>query len=300
EVTALSAPLAVAGQADRELGERPFLAVDRDRAAMLLRDDVVADREAEPGAFAGRLGREEGLEQLVADLSRDAGAVVAHLDLDRGAVVMRRDAEDRPKPGLAIGAGALVGGVEAVAEEVEEHPGDVLRHQLERFRRRVEIAFERDVEGLVLRPGAVIGEVQRLVDERVDVDLAPRECSSIDLTMLSARRPCSPILSRLPVSISIVSSRSARLSSSSVSSAGPAISFSSSSSSIDRWAKLLTKLSGFLISWAMPAVSWPSEAIFSACIRLACAVLNSPSAFSAASRAARISSSDRFLSVMSE
>ena len=26
--------------------------------------------------------------------------------------------------------------------------------------------------------------------------------------------------------------------------------------------KLLTKLSGFLISWAMPAVSWPSEASF--------------------------------------
>ena len=55
----------VAGQADRELGEFADLAVDLDRAAMLLGDDVIADREAEPGAFAGRLGREERLEQLV-------------------------------------------------------------------------------------------------------------------------------------------------------------------------------------------------------------------------------------------
>ena len=75
------------------------------------------------------------------------------------------------------------------------------------------------------------------------------------LTMLSARLPCSAILSRLPVSISIVSSISARLSSSSAASAGAAVSFSSSSSSTERPAKLLTKLSGFLISCAMPAVS---------------------------------------------
>ena len=32
--------------------------------------------------------------------------------------------------------------------------------------------------------------------------------------------------------------------------------------------KLLTKLSGFLISCAMPAVSWPSEASFSVWTRL--------------------------------
>ena len=79
------------------------------------------------------------------------------------------------------------------------------------------------------------------------------------LTMLSARLPCSAIFSRLPVSISIVSSISARLSSSSVAIAGAVVSFNSSSSSTDRLAKLLTKLSGFLISWAMPAVSWPER-----------------------------------------
>ncbi len=33
--------------------------------------------------------------------------------------------------------------------------------------------------------------------------------------------------------------------------------------SADSVEKLFTKFSGFLISWAMPAVSWPSEASFS-------------------------------------
>src|SRR6266481_2298903 len=69
-------------QADRELGELAKRAVDLDRAAMLLGDDVVADRQAEAGSFAGRLGREEGLEQFVAEFGWDAGAVVAHPDLD--------------------------------------------------------------------------------------------------------------------------------------------------------------------------------------------------------------------------
>ena len=41
--------------------------------------------------------------------------------------------------------------------------------------------------------------------------------------------------------------------------------------------KLLTKLSGFLISWAMPAVSWPSEASFSVWTRRSCAVRRSSS-----------------------
>ena len=46
----------------------------------------------------------------------------------------------------------------------------------------------------------------------------------------------------------------------------------SSISSAEIAEKLLTKLSGFLISCAMPAVSWPSEASFSVCTRRSCAV----------------------------
>src|SRR5580693_5990547 len=71
-----------AGQADCKFGEFAEPAVDLDRAAVLLRDDVIADRETQPGAFAGRLGRKERLEQFVPDLGGDAGAVVPHPDLD--------------------------------------------------------------------------------------------------------------------------------------------------------------------------------------------------------------------------
>ena len=48
-------------------------------------------------------------------------------------------------------------------------------------------------------------------------------------------------------------------------------------SSTETAEKLLTKLSGFLISCAMPAVSWPSEASFSVWTRRSCAVRKSSS-----------------------
>ena len=60
----------------------PELGLDIDPAAMLLDDDVVGHREAEPGSFSGRLGGEEGIEHLLPDLGRDAGAVVANADFD--------------------------------------------------------------------------------------------------------------------------------------------------------------------------------------------------------------------------
>jgi hypothetical protein len=40
-------------QTYRKFGERSRLAVDRDRAAMLLRHDVVGDRQAKPRALTG-------------------------------------------------------------------------------------------------------------------------------------------------------------------------------------------------------------------------------------------------------
>ena len=52
----------LARQADDELGEFVRSAVDLDRAAVLLGDDVVADRQAQSRAFAGRLGGKERLK----------------------------------------------------------------------------------------------------------------------------------------------------------------------------------------------------------------------------------------------
>ena len=114
-----------------------------------------------------------------------------------------------------------------------------------------------------------------------------RECSSMFLTIESARLPCCTTLSRLPASSSI---NSAVCSSSC--GAEPIASFSSSMSSIDSAAKLLTKFSGFLISCAMPAVSWPSEASFSVWISRSCAALSSSRDF-ASSRVRASTSSNR-------
>ena len=69
-------------EADRELAEFADPAVDFYRTAMLLGDDVIGNRQAEPGAFPGRLCRNKGLEQFVPDLGRDTGAVVAHPHFD--------------------------------------------------------------------------------------------------------------------------------------------------------------------------------------------------------------------------
>ena len=74
------------------------------------------------------------------------------------------------KPAVGAVSRALVRGIEAVAEQVQQHPGDVLRVDLDRRDPVAEVAFQRDVETLILRARAVIGEVQRLLDQRVDVD----------------------------------------------------------------------------------------------------------------------------------
>ena len=68
-------------------------------------------------------------------------------------------------------ARSLVRGVEAVAEQVEENAGDLLRRQLDWREAGLEIALQGDVEILILRPRTVIGEVQRLVDQGVEIDL---------------------------------------------------------------------------------------------------------------------------------
>jgi hypothetical protein len=52
-------------QPHRELCEIADFAIERDRTAVLQGYDLVAYRQAKPGAFPGRLGREEGLEQFL-------------------------------------------------------------------------------------------------------------------------------------------------------------------------------------------------------------------------------------------
>src|SRR5260370_26516905 len=104
-----------------ELGESADLAGDLDRAAMLMGDDVVANRKSKPGAFPGRLGGEERLEELVLDLGGNADAVVAHPNLDGLAEIPRGNRQQGVERPVAFLALALVRGIATVAEQVEEH-----------------------------------------------------------------------------------------------------------------------------------------------------------------------------------
>src|SRR5271165_2653040 len=199
-----------ARQINSELGKLAELAVDGDRTAVLLHNDVVADRQAEPGALAGRLGGEKRLEQFVPDVGRNPNAVVADADLDRVTEIARRHLQRRAEVRCDTVALAFGRRVKAVCEQVEE--------------------IERDVELLVLGAGAVIGKVERLLDQIVEVDhamLAALAARMLEHALDDAvgRLPCSAIFSRLPVSIATISSRSASLSSSSAARAGAAVSF---------------------------------------------------------------------------
>src|SRR5215813_11871937 len=158
-------------QTDLEPGKRANLAVDVDRAAMLLGDDIPADRQAEPSSFAGRFGREKWLEQLVAKFGPDADAVVAHADLYHLAEIARRHLQ--PEARLAGMAAAFVGGIEAVSEQVEQDAGDILRHELNGGRVGVQFSLQSNVEILILGARTMIGEVQRLLHQRVYVGLLP-------------------------------------------------------------------------------------------------------------------------------
>ena len=73
----------------------PGSRIDLDRTGMLLDDDVVTERKAEPGAFAGRLGGEERIEHLFLHFGRNAGAVVADPDFDAVAEVFGRGGKRR-------------------------------------------------------------------------------------------------------------------------------------------------------------------------------------------------------------
>ena len=62
--------------------------------------------------------------------------------------------------------------------------------------------MQRDIEPRFFGPRAVIGEIEALIEKRVDVGgrCSPepsRECSSMFLTMESARLPCWTTFSRL-------------------------------------------------------------------------------------------------------
>ena len=141
------------GQSNGELSELADPAIDGYRAAMLLRHDVIADRQAKASAFTSRLGREERLKEPVAVFGRDAGAVVADTDFNRVTEIPRRYLQSGLELGVAPLSLALGGGIEAIAEQVEADAGDVLGHKFDWGDGFDKISLQSDVEALILGVG---------------------------------------------------------------------------------------------------------------------------------------------------
>ena len=139
---------------------------------MLLGHDVVADRETETGALAGRLGGEKRLEQLVLDIGGNTDAVIPYPDFHRIAEIARRDFQrwfERWVVSLLL---SFSGGIEPIAEQVQTDARDILRYQFNRNEVAGVIPLERDVEVLILGTATVVGEVQRFLDQSVEIDAA--------------------------------------------------------------------------------------------------------------------------------
>jgi len=144
---------------------------------MLFDDDVVADRKAKTGAFAGRLRGEKRIENLLLHLGRNAGAVVPDPDLDLVAEVSGRGGHGRLKAVVALLAVALRCRIKAVGDEVEQDPRNLLREGVDRAGGWIERALQGDVEALLLGSRTVKGEVEAFLDQRIDVDRPAFACA---------------------------------------------------------------------------------------------------------------------------
>jgi len=120
--------------------------VQADRAAVEL-DDLTHNGQTQSGALAGRLGREEWLEDFVEVIGHDAGAGVFHFDDDLCGPASVRACQGWGK-GCAHRKRTAVGhGLGGVGEQVHEdvlHPGSIERH-----RREVALQLAHDIDPLL-------------------------------------------------------------------------------------------------------------------------------------------------------
>src|SRR5262249_13832450 len=140
----------------------PRLRVDLDRAGVLLDDDVVTDREAEPGALSRRFRSEERIEYLLFHIRRNAGAVVPDPDFHTVTQAPRRGGKGWL---IAVATSiclALRCGVEAVRNQIQQGPRDVLRKNVGLAGSRIKRSCDGDGETFFLCPRTVPGEVNAI------------------------------------------------------------------------------------------------------------------------------------------
>src|SRR4029450_1362128 len=97
---------------------------------MLLHNDVVTDREPEPGSFSGRLRCEERVEHLFLYFRWNTGAVVPNPDFHTIAQASCRGHQGwliaiAFSPGFTLGRS-----VKSVGDQIEQNPCDVLREDI--------------------------------------------------------------------------------------------------------------------------------------------------------------------------
>src|SRR5215475_4595029 len=105
---------------------------------MLFDNDVVTDRETKPGSFSGRLGCEEGVEHFFFYFRWDTRAVIPNPDFHAIA-----KASCRGHQGWFIVIAVSLGPtpccrIKAVRDQVQKHPGNILRKDVGLPRGRVE------------------------------------------------------------------------------------------------------------------------------------------------------------------
>ena len=106
--------LAERGQLDHKIGAAPRPGLHGHLAAMFLHD-AVDDRETQSGAYAHRLGGEEGIENARGNLRRNPRAIIAHLE----GHPPRGDASRAHSDPAA--AAALLDGLLGVHQQIEHH-----------------------------------------------------------------------------------------------------------------------------------------------------------------------------------
>src|SRR4029450_4166670 len=97
---------------------------------MLLHNDVVTDREPEPGSFSGRLGCEERVEHLFFHVWWNTGAVVPNPDFH---TIAKASCRGRQGWFIAIAISlsfTLCRGVKSVGDQIEQDSCDVLREDI--------------------------------------------------------------------------------------------------------------------------------------------------------------------------
>src|SRR3984957_2303697 len=155
-----------------EFGEFAGASIDLDRSGVLLDDNVVAQREAKTGSFAGGLGRKERIEYLLPYLGKNTDTIVAHPDLDAVTETSGRDHQRRLVAVNPDFPPALHRRIGTIRNQIQKDARNLLRTQIDHSGRRIKGSLQLDVELLLLRSRAVVRKIEAVFNDGVDLHRA--------------------------------------------------------------------------------------------------------------------------------